>query len=201
MYDLLRGIPTRLTFSPGNNGQPSWSADGRTIAFVSSQSGQGHLYQKPADGTGTASALLVDDGQESHPSFSSDGRYLIFERQPASHHNEIWSLPLFGDRKPFPVIENQQFDVRQPAVSPGGMWLAYMSAESGRPEIYVVPFGQGSGKWLVSTTGGHFPLWRRDGRELFYISLDNRIISAEIAEQGMSLSIMRICLRTCRGPG
>jgi len=192
VYDLLRGIPTRLTFSTGTNGQPAWVPNGKTIAFVSDQSGQTHLYLKPADGTGTASPLFVDDAQETLPSFSLDGRYLIFERQAASHHNEIWCLPLFGDRKPFPVIENQQFDVRQPALSPDGKWLAYMSIESGRAEIYVMPFMQGSGKWLVSTSGGHFPLWRHDGRELFFISLDNKMISAEIAVQGTSLIIGKV---------
>ena len=192
VYDLLRGISTRLTFSTGTNGQPAWSADGRSIAFVSDQNGQSHLYEKPADGTGTTSPLVVDDAQEMLPSFSSDNRYLIFERQAASHHNEIWSLPLIGERKAFPVIQNQQFDMRQPALSPDRKWVAYMSVESGRPEIYVVPFGQSSGKWLVSNAGGHFALWRRDGRELFYISLENKIISAEVATHDASLVIGKI---------
>ena len=192
VYDLLRGIPTRLTFSTGTNGQPWWAANGRTTVFVSDQGGQTHLYEKPADGTRTASPLVVDDAQESLPSFSSDGRYLIFERQAASHHREIWSLPLFGDRKAFPVIQNQQFDMLHPALSPDGKWLAYMSPESGRPEVYVVPFVQGSGKWLVSTAGGRFPRWRHDGRELFYISLDSKIISAEVATQGTSFVLSKV---------
>ena len=194
VYDLLRGLTSRLTFSTGGNGQPSWSADGKTIAFVSNQSGEFHLYQTPADGTGTAGPLVVDDAQESRPSFSSDGRYLIFERRPtASRPYEIWSSPLFGDRKPFPVIENQRFEVVHPALSPDGKWLAYMSPESGRPEVYVVPFVQGSlGKWLVSTAGGRFPRWRHDGRELFYISLDNKIISADIAAQSTGLVIGKV---------
>ena len=195
VYDLSRGISTRLTFSAGNNGQPKWSADGNSIVFLSNEGGQWHLYQKPADGTGTASPLVVDDAQESLPSFSYDGRYLIFERQaaqPGSYHREIWSLPLFGDRKAFPVVQNQQFDMVQPALSPDGKWLAYMSPESGRPEVYVVPFTQGGGKWLVSNAGGRFPLWRRDGRELFYLSLDNKIISAEITAQGTRFAIGKV---------
>src|SRR5579864_3394790 len=193
VYDLGRGIPTRLTFSTKGAGQPCWSPDGRTVAFVSNP-GQGHLYQKPADGTGTASPLVVDDGQESRPSFSSDGRYLIFERQTAQtgSHTEIWSLPLFGDRKPFPVAQSQQFDLHEPALSPNGKWLAYISPESGQYEVYLVPFIHGSGKWLVSSAGGHFPRWRRDGKELFYLSLDNKIMSAEIAEKGASVVIGRL---------
>ncbi len=193
LYDLARGMPTRLTFSSEGAGQPCWSPDGRTIAFVSNP-GQGHLSQKPADGTGTESPLVVDDGQESRPSFSSDGRYLIFERQTAQtgSHAEIWSLPLFGDRKPFPVAQSQQFDLHQPALSPNGKWLAYISPESGQYEVYVVPFIHGSGKWLVSSAGGHFPRWRHDGKELFYLSLDNKIMSAEIADKGASVVVGRL---------
>jgi serine/threonine protein kinase/Tol biopolymer transport system component len=207
VYDLLRGIPTRLTFENSHsNGQPSWAADGKSIGFMSDRGGGGqlHLYEKPADGTGTTSPLFVDDASENLPSFSSDGRYLIFERQTAqagSYHREIWALPLFGDRKAFPLVQNREFDLRHPALSVDGRWLAYVSAESGRPEVYVVPFLQGSGRWLVSTAGGHFPRWRHDGRELFYLSLDNKIVSAEMGAQGTSLLIGKVTPLFQASPG
>ena len=194
VYDLARGIPARLTFSQGDNAGPAWSLDGKTIAFMSSRSGQFHVYQKAADGSGNTTPLVADDATEYDPVWSLDGRYLIFERlatTPGSHV-EIWALPLFGDRKAFPVVQNKQFDLRELALSPDGKWLAYSTLESGRPEIYIVPFRQGSGRWEVSTSGGLWPRWRHDGKELFYLALDNKIMSAQIAEAGSSLSIGKI---------
>ena len=194
VFDLARGIPSRLTFSSSIDAAPSWSPDGKTIAFTANAGGPSHLYQKAADGTGSTSPLLVDDADENNPSFSYDGRYIVFERRanaPGSH-SEIWALPLVGDRKAFPVVQNPQSDLFGPAISPDGKWLAYTSVESGSPEIYVVPFGKGTGKWQVSNNGGTRPRWRHDGRELFHLSLDHKIMSAEISEQRASLVIGKV---------
>ena len=193
VFDLARGVPTRLTFSPSVEGHTAWSPDGKTIAFMSNRSGQFHLYQTAADGTGNTSPLVVDDAEEYNPLFSPDGRYLIFRRLSAQSgaHFEIWAMPLYGDRKAFPVVQSGA-DAAQPALSPDGKWLAYSSKESGRSEIYVVPFGQGSGKWLVSTGGGNWPRWRHDGKELFYLSLDKKITSAEISADGSSLVVGKV---------
>ena len=193
VYDIARGTKTRLTFSAAVNGQPSWSPDGKFIAFFSDRKGQPHIYQKAADGTGTTSSLLEDDALEFYPFFSFDGRYLIFERGMAksNSHMEIWAMPLSGDRKPFPVIQSE-FNLSWAALSPDGKWLAYVSEESGRSEIYVVPFLHSSGKWLVSTGGGTRPRWRGDGKELFYLSLDNKIMSAEIVDADSSVSIGKV---------
>jgi serine/threonine protein kinase/Tol biopolymer transport system component len=194
IYDLAKGTKTRLTFSADNEGDPAWSPDGKTIAFVSNRSGELHLYEKAADGTGSTSPLVVDNAWETLPSFSSDGRYLFYDRLAAQKgsHVEIWAMPLFGNRKPFVVVQNPQFDVGMPAPSPDGKWLAYESAESGRREIYVVPFLHGSGKWEVSTGGGTGPRWRHDGKELFYLSPDKKIMSAEIFEQSESLVVGKV---------
>jgi Tol biopolymer transport system component len=194
VFDLARGIPTRLTFSSGIDAAPCWSPDGKTIAFMSNRSGQDHLYEKAADGTGGTSPLVVDNAREDNPSFSSDGRYLIFERRASApgSHAEIWALPLFGDRKAFPVVQSPQFDVTGPALSPDGKWLAYTSHLSGLEEVYIVPFGRGSGRWEVSNDGGFYSRWRHDGKELFYLSPDNEIMSAEIAEQGAGLTIKKV---------
>jgi Tol biopolymer transport system component len=86
------------------------------------------------------------------------------------------------------VLEGSTF-LDQPALSPDGKWLAYRSAESGLPQVYIAPFPTGNGKWQVSTNGGVFPRWRRDGRELFYLSLDSKLMTTEVAEQKLSLSI------------
>jgi len=193
VYNLARGTKTRLTFSAGVNAEPVWSPDGKVIAFNSSRSGEINLYEKAADGTGSTTPLVVDESNEFFPTWSSDGRYVLYQRLAARNSQpEIWALPLFGGRKPFPVIQNKQFGVNTPALSPDGKWLAYMSPESGREEVYIVPFLHGSGKWEVSTGGGQQPRWRRDGKELFYVAPDNKIMSAEIAEQGSGLSIGKV---------
>ena len=193
VYDLSRGVETRLTFDNANYATPAWSPDGRMITFNSNRGGGLHLYQKPADGTGATSPLVLGDHMEQFPAWSSDGRYLLFSRQgPQDGANfGIWALPFFGDRKEFSVVKGQFF-VDEPALSPDGKWLAYRAAESGVPEIYVIPFGSGSGKWQVSTNGDAYPRWRGDGKELFYISGDDKIIAAEISEQGASLGIGKV---------
>ncbi len=193
VFDLARGAKTRLTFPPASDRQPNWAPDGQSVAFVSNRNGPPHIYLSASDGTGTPTALTVDDASEFAPRFTPDGRYLLFERladQPNSRR-EIWGVLLSGDRKALPLIQSQ-YDVYAPALSPDEKWLAYESRESGRPEICVIPFLHGSGKWEVSTGGGVLPRWRRDGRELFYISTDNKIMSAEITEQESSLLIGKV---------
>lgn len=187
VYDLVRGIGTPLTFST-QAGEPTWSPDGTTIGFTA----ESHLYKKTADGTGNTAPLVVDDAEESVPSFSTDGRYVIFVRHAMGARTEIWAMPLFGERKAFPLIQNPQFDMHEPALSPDGKWLAYMSAEAGRPEVYVVPFTRGGGKWQISINGGLYPRWRRDSRELFYLSTNNKIMSAEISQQSTGLLVGKV---------
>ena len=191
VFDLARSVPTRLTFSSSLDGHPAWSPDGKTIAFMSNRSGQFHIYQTAADGTGNTLPVIVDDAGEYNPSYSSDGRYLIFRRLSAQSgaHFEIWAKPLYGDPEAFPVVQSE---ATHPALSPDGKWLAYSSQESGRPEIYEVPFLQGSGKWQVSTGGGTWPRWRGDSKELFYLSLDKKITSAEISADGSSLVVGKV---------
>ncbi len=205
VFDLSRGVSTRLTFSQ-NDLSPAWSPDGKTIVFESGRGTHFNLYQKLADGSGKTNPLLVDDADEYDPVWSADGRYLVFERRapgPASHV-EIWALPNFGDRKPFSVVQSH-FSVSQPNLSPDGKWLAYLSTESGQPQVYVQPFPHGSGRWQVSSAGGDWPEWSRSGKEIFYQSADGKIMSASITEAGSRLIIGRVGAlfqtNTLVGPG
>jgi Tol biopolymer transport system component len=122
--------------------------------------------------------------------WSRDGRYIAYSRLDTQGGGglNIWILPLFGDKKPFPLVQSQ-FNLLTPAFSPDGKWLAYSSDESGKREVFVVSFPQGGGKWQVSSGGGSQPRWRADGKGLFYISEDNKLMSVEIQEQGASLAI------------
>jgi Tol biopolymer transport system component len=191
VLDIASGAGTRLTFSSAVINRPSWSPDGKTIAYVSNESGNFQIYGRAADGSGNATPLVIGDASDTQPSFSADGLYLVFVRLGGSgSHPDIWAVPLFGDRKPFSVVQVPAGSgASAPALSPDGKWLAYASGESGRREVYVVPFGQGSGKWLVSTNGGEQPRWRGDGKELFYLTWDGKMMAADFAEQGSGLII------------
>ena len=202
MFDLARGIKTRVTFAPGISADAFWSPDGK-VCFLSNQNGSFRLYEKPADGTGKPVPLVAhDDEAEFFGTWSADGKYFAFQRSgsieqrtanegpgtngPAS--GEIWAISRVGDGKPFPVVQNGQFVAIEPALSPNGKWLAYVSDESGRWEIYVVPFPHGSGKWQISSAGGNWPRWSRSGNELFYRGKDD-LMSAQISEKQGSLVV------------
>jgi len=193
VFDLVRGSKSRLTFSSATDSYPSWSPDGKTIVFTSNRDGTFHLYQMAADGSKAVKPLLVDSFSEAAPDWSSDGRYILFVRRQKdpSAHLEIWALPLFGERKPFPVVQSS-FNARDPALSPDGKWLAYTSTEGGISNVYVVPFGHGSGKWQISSDGGHSPRWRHDSKELFYVSSDLDLMSANVSTTSGSFSVGKV---------
>lgn len=193
IFDLRSGLSRRLTFSNSFNVAPLWSPDGKTVSFVSNRDGGIHTFQKPADGSGRTAPLFADKDLQQRAYFlawSPDGRYLIYRL--GAHGNSlpaIWALPLFGDRKPFPVTQQaSDAPTARAIISPDGKWLAYVENDSGRNTIYAVPFPRGSGKWLISPNGGSDLHWRRDGKELFYLSPDGQIMSAQIIEQGATLA-------------
>jgi dipeptidyl aminopeptidase/acylaminoacyl peptidase len=177
LYDLARGTEQRLTFS-GENRFPIWSPDGARIAFEGDRGGILKLYQRAANGTGQEEVL--ETGGPIPMDRSRDGRYLLSstgQRNPKTA-SDIWVLP-FSDKKAFPYLQTE-FNEDNSKLSPDGRWLAYQSNESKRNEIYVMTFPIPGGKWQISTGGGRIPVWSRDGRELYYISADNKLMAVEI---------------------
>ena len=166
LFDLLRGIPARFTFNPGWSGQPIWSPDASHIAFWSNRGGTSGLYQELSNGTGEGELLVKGMGP---CDWSSDGRYIVYESGSSKTKEDLWVLPLFSDRKPFPFVQTE-FAEYEAKFSPNGRWIAYISHESGNSEIYVQSFPAAGAKWRVSTKGGGQPRWRRDGKELFYLA-------------------------------
>jgi len=187
LYDVSRGLRTRFTSDPAEDGVPVWSPDGRTIIFHSSRTGHFELYRKPTDGSQKEELLYADSQQKFPSSFSPDGKLLAFQSLDAMNGFDIWILPdplgPRGASKPYPFLQTE-FNEQDPPFAPGGHWIAYVSNESGRNEVYVAPFpGPGGGKRQISTAGGTQPRWRQDGKELFYVAPDSHLTVAHLAEK------------------
>jgi Tol biopolymer transport system component len=183
LHDLARGTASRFTFGPSNNEYPVWSPDGNRIAFYSFQSGHGEPYQKASSGVGQEEIVYRDPRNHRLTDWSRDGRYLIGDWGDPKNRNDIWVMPTFGDKKPFPYV-NTEFQEDSAKLSPNGQFLAYRSDESKRSEVYVQTFPDHGGKWQISTGGGNFPVWSRDGRELYFISADNKMMAVEVKGDG-----------------
>jgi Tol biopolymer transport system component len=184
LHDLARGTASRFTFGPGVNAYPVWSPDGGHIGFLSNRDGVRHPFQKATSGTGQDEILSKPVGEPPHPTrvddWSRDGRYMILDTggDPKTKY-DVWVLPTFGDRKPFPYLQTE-FAEMYARLSPDGHWLAYTSDESKRNEIYVQSFPAPGGKWQVSTNGGERSVWSRDGKELYFVSPDGKMMAAEV---------------------
>ena len=177
LYDLSRETLTRLTFEGSVNSRPVWTPDGKRIAFFSNKAGQLNLFWQLADGSGGLERLATSDFIDVPQSFSPDGQLLAFHEVNPTTGNDIMVLRL-SDRKVQPFLRTP-FNESDPRFSPDGRWMAYMSDESGRYEIYVQPYPGPGGKWQISTDGGTKPVWNPNGRELFYRN-GNKMMAVEI---------------------
>ena len=184
VYDLERGVPTRLTFDDAADTEQVWSPDGRYLVFSSGRDGADNLYRKRADGSGDEERLTKSDIPMWANSWSRDGRSIVFAGMGPNGNFDVSMLTL-EDKKVQPLLASN-FREADPTISPDGRWLAYTSNESGRLEVYVRPFPAGAGRWQVSDTGGGFPRWAGNGRELFY-RVDDGIMSASIEAVGDSI--------------
>jgi eukaryotic-like serine/threonine-protein kinase len=184
IYEIARHTWTRFTFhsTPGG-GFATWSADGRRIAYR--YGGPSYLFARASDGSGAEETLLQDGALPD--SWSPDGRYLVYELPNLKTGKDLWVLPLFGDRKPISFLQTP-FDEVAARISPDGRWMAYESNESGRWEIYVLPFLHPGPKLQVSSGGvteatvgvSTGPKWSSDGKELFYVSADEKLMSVPV---------------------
>ncbi|MEY2413317.1 MAG: eukaryotic-like serine/threonine-protein kinase [Acidobacteriaceae bacterium] len=187
------GVSTRMTFSPGEKYWSAWSPDGKYIAYGLTSKGKASIVRKPSDGSDGEETLLSagpEVGVTQVVDWSPDGRYLsydAFDIKKGRRGN--WTLPLFGDRKPFapaPIAAGDQYDGN---FSPDGHWLAYFSDETGQPEVYVVSFpGPHGGKYQISHGGGWLVRWDKKG-DLFYMSIGNQLMKAELSLDAQSLQV------------
>jgi serine/threonine protein kinase len=190
LFDLARGVHTRFTFSQSAR-DAVWSPDGNRVAYASKTAKGTGLFVKSATAT-SKEELLLDSPEVKRPwSWSGDGRFLAYMQQdvqPTKDKFDIWILPMSGDRKPFAFLQSD-YEKDAPVFSPNGRWIAYSSEESGAAEIYVASFPDAATKLQVSNHGGFSPVWRRDGKELFYLSMGGQLMTVGVANEGSGLRL------------
>jgi eukaryotic-like serine/threonine-protein kinase len=187
LMDLARATSTRFTFGTGLAPIGIWSSDGGRIIFPYGPGSHYDLYQKSASGVKDQEVLLKSDEPKLPRSCSPDGRFLLYSMlNIKTRTRELWVLPLEGDKKPIPFAT--QFNNIEGQFSPDSRWVAYVSDESGREEVYVRTFSpdsgegtsEGEGKWIISTGGGIEPRWSPDGKTLYYIAPDGKLMAVAI---------------------
>jgi eukaryotic-like serine/threonine-protein kinase len=191
LMDLERGVQTRFTFGPAINFAPVWSPDGSRIAFASlPKKGNIDLFVKNCTGADSPELIFESDALKVPSAWSRDGRYILFTSlNPKGLTNaDIWVLPLFGNREPFPYLQTK-FGEWNPIFSPDGHWVAYQSDESGNSEVYLSPFPAGGRKWQVSQGGGEQPEWTRDGSALYYLAPGGKLMETSVKERASAVEI------------
>ncbi|MDA2938425.1 hypothetical protein MYX75_09205, partial [Acidobacteria bacterium AH-259-A15] len=178
LLELSSGILSRLTRDPANDRDPTWSPDGRRIVFSSDRQGPRSLFQKDLS-TGQEEPLLTLDEPIAVDDWTRDGRFIIFRNLGKA----VYALPMEGERKPQLLIDTPYVE-DESHVSPDGRWIAFNSNESEKWEVYVASFPGFTEKRQVSNAGGVQPLWRKDGQELFYLTLDGKIMAMETRTKG-----------------
>jgi Tol biopolymer transport system component len=179
VQDLEKGTSLRITSTFSQ--MPVWSPDSKSIMY---NSGNG-ISVKAANGSGDAEILLQ---RTVFPTaWSPDGRFIFFMERGVKTRMDLWVLPMFGDRKEYP-LSNSPFDEQNPQLSPDGRWLAYTSDETGNYEVYVQSFSAdgklGADKKIISKGGGKLPVWRRDGGELFFIGAAGQMMVSSVKTAG-----------------
>ena len=189
LMDLGRRIESRFTFQSPNNNVAVWSPGGRLVAFATNQgvlASQNQaisldIYQRPSNASAPDEPLLkLNAPPIMFPSdWSADGRFLTYYRTDPKTQRDEWVLPLFGDRKPFALLHSE-FNEYQGQFSPDSQWIAYVSDESGGPQVYVQSFPTLTGKVQISAAGGTQPRWNHNGKELFYLARDRKLIAVAV---------------------
>jgi eukaryotic-like serine/threonine-protein kinase len=192
IMDLERGSRTRVTFDPTVKTRPTWSPDGKTIGYLTQLSGQRAVIRsKAANGMGAEHTLVDEkDYLVNYPQYSPDGKYMVYIRLLGAGTGAIMAQPLAGG-EPITVLTTTSLQSTLPpfSVSPNGKWIAYTSTESGNYEVYVAPFPKGEGKWQVSSGNATVPTWRRDNKELYYLTVGGDLYATEISETGNELQM------------
>jgi Tol biopolymer transport system component len=181
IHDRQRGVPTRFTFGPGRRRWPVWSPDGRSIVFVvvAREVLGNDLFRKPSGGAGAEERIVQPGGNATQLDISPDGRLLVYSITGTNTKDDLWLLPLQGQRTPTKYLDGPS-DEQHAQCSPDGRRIAYSSDESGQFQVYVQTVPATGDKRQISTQGGSRPRWRRDGKELYYLSADGKLMAVPV---------------------
>jgi Tol biopolymer transport system component len=180
IYDFARKMMTPQTSNPANDFLGVWSPDAQRLVFGSSRTGASQLYLATPGGGG-AEEVITDGPIRKYPlQWTRDGKYVLFRgTNPDSSRDELWALAIDGDRKPFPVVKDS-FSQFAGQISPDGRWIAYQSTLSGTYEVYAQRFPTPGGRIPLSNTGGRWPKWRDDGKEVYYVSGNETLVAVPV---------------------
>jgi serine/threonine protein kinase len=197
VLDMIRGVPTRVTFDAADERSAAWSPDGQSIVFRR----DGELFTRPL-GSGEEQPFLIDKRSKDPRGWSADGRFFLY--RATGNGNDLWIKPAARAEAPYAFIATK-FGEAFGEFSPDGHWLAYVSDESGAEEVYVTAFPSGQGKTRVSSNGGLFPRWRKDGKELYYLSPDSKMMAASVTTSASGFLVEKtqtlFQTRVVPGPG
>jgi serine/threonine protein kinase len=190
VIDLVRGGTTRFTTNAAIDGFPVWSPDGSRLVFHSQRRGSFDIWTRRFDGAAGTEELLLETPDNEWPvAWSKDGRFVLYQRSDRNYESsDLFALPMTGDDRTPIVIANTPAEERMGEFSPDGRWIAYQTSESGKPEIVVRAFPQSQGMVRVSTSGGNAPRWRADGKEIFFIAPDGKMMAVPVALTGSVLT-------------
>ncbi len=185
LLDVRTDRVTLLSTEPGRAGRALWAPDGERVLYSFNppdHAARSRLFVRPVDGS-SGPRVLVEREFDVYPDgWSSDGRYVVYASRNSTigaGGADLWKRDLHQQGADAPVVQTR-FDETQAHLSPDGRWLAYVSNEAGRLDVYVAPFSGSAGRWQVSTDGGQTPRWRADGRELNYLTLDGTMVSVRV---------------------
>ncbi len=191
VYELDRGVRTRLTTAAQVTVSPVWSPDGAQILFCSQERAQSplefRLTTMSSYGAGERKVFYRSKERVEPTDWSRDGRFVLVDRGNIGAQ-DVWVVPVAEPDKAFPLVQTPSPE-RGGQFSPDGRWVAYQSLQTGRNEIYVTPFPGGGGRWQVSATGGTQPRWSRDGRELYFVSGDDDLTVATVEGTGSRFGV------------
>jgi Tol biopolymer transport system component len=192
IWEFERRVATKLTTHPANDSDPVWSPDGRSIIFSSSRHGYPSLHRMEVGSSAAPELIHEAQGEDWPSSWSADGRHVIFMRwSPGAREGKLLLLALSdgGEPRPFLHTDAQEISAQ---FSPDGKWVAYVTNKTGRDEVFVVPFPPTGEVRQASTEGGSDPRWRGDGRELYYLDPERKLMAVAVSSTGTAPQLSRL---------